>query len=108
MFFRKDSSKLSGPKDIPELVGRNLVVDEKQNPDWVWTMKGVVRPTDNKHVFYCRVFDPTKASSAGVKVNDWNSLNGHSELILWEGYFDKEKNIAHRGEVGSASSPAQK
>ncbi len=96
-FQKKPPGWLPGPKDIPELVGRSLVVDEKQNPDSVWTLKGVIRPTANKHVFYCRVFDQNKVAAAGVSVKDWRSLDGHPELILWEGHYDKEKNTAKRG-----------
>ena len=27
--------KLPGPKDIPELAGRYMVVEDKKDPDWV-------------------------------------------------------------------------
>lgn len=82
--------KLPGPKDIPELVGRYMVVQDKKDPDWVWSLKGVVRPAGKKKAFYCRVFNQGQAAQAGVKVKDWTSLDGHPDLILWEGYFDKE------------------
>jgi hypothetical protein len=87
--------RLPGPKDIPEHVGRYLIVTEKQNPDWVWTLKGVVRPTDKKEAFYCRVFAEAKTAQAGVKVKDWSSMDEHLDLILWEGYFDKNTNRVH-------------
>jgi hypothetical protein len=35
--------RLPGPKEIPELVGRYMVLEDKKNPDWVWHLKGVVR-----------------------------------------------------------------
>ncbi len=98
MFWkRKDDfgkTKVSGPKDIPELAGRCMVVEGKKDPDWVWRLKGVVYPAGKKKTFYCRVFDEAQATKAGVKVKDWNSLDGHPDLILWEGYFDKETNVA--------------
>lgn len=73
-----------------------MVVEEKKNPDWVWRLKGVVRPAGKKKAFYCRVLDEAQAVQAGVRVKDWTSLDEHSGLILWEGYFDKETNTAHR------------
>jgi hypothetical protein len=82
--------RLPGPKSIPDAVGRYLVTDEKKDPDWVWNLKGVVRPTERKNVFYCRILDEAKATEARVKVKDWNSLDEHPDLILWEGCFNKE------------------
>ncbi|MDO8568055.1 MAG: hypothetical protein Q7R57_05000 [Dehalococcoidales bacterium] len=100
MFWKKKEAstdipgeKLSGPKDIPELVGRHMVVEMSQNPDYVWGLKGVLRQVGKKE-FYCRVFDGSKAAKAGVQVKDWTSLDAHPELILWEGYFNKETCIA--------------
>ena len=91
---REGEVRLPGPKEIPELVGRYLVVEEKKNPDWVWKLKGVVRPAGKEKAFYCRVFDEAQVAKAGVKVIDWTSLDEHPELILWDGYFDKETNMA--------------
>jgi len=55
--------RLPRPKDIPELVGRHLITELKQNPDWVWKLKGVVRPrSDGKDTFYFRVFDQAPGS----------------------------------------------
>ncbi len=101
MFWKRKETeqgevKLPGPKGIPELVGRYMVVEEKaKNIDWVWTLKGVVRQVGKKE-FYCRVFDEAQTAKANVKVKDWTSLDGYPELILWEGYFNKETNVARR------------
>ena len=94
MFWKHQEAKkgevnLPGPKDIPELAARYMVVQMKKDPDWVWKLKGVVRPTEKKGAFYCRVFDEGQTTAAGVKVKDWTSLDERPELILWEGYFDK-------------------
>jgi len=88
----EDQIKLSGPKAIPELAGRYMVVQEKKDPDWVWRLRSVVRPADKNKTFYCRVFDESQVKQAGLKVKDWTSLDEHPELILWEGCFDKETN----------------
>ena len=97
MFWKREKTKegeakLPGPKGIPDLAARYMVVQEKKNSDWVWKLKGVVRPTEKKTAFYCRVFDEAQVAKAGVNVKDWTSLDDHPELILWEGYFDKETN----------------
>ena len=95
---------LPGPKEVPQSVGAHLVVQEKQDPNWVWSLKGVVRPTEKKKVFYCRVFSQAQAAQAGIKVKDWSSLDNHPALILWEGYFDKETNIVRREKYEKPSS----
>jgi hypothetical protein len=81
--------ELPGPQGIPDMVGSYMVTEMKKDPDWVWKLKGVIRPVGKK-TFYCRVFDEDKAKGAGVKVKDWTWLDECPELILWEGYCDKE------------------
>ena len=92
---KEGEEKLPGPKGIPELAAKYMVAEEKKDPDWVWHLKGVVRPTGKK-TFYCRVFDRAQAAQAGVNVKDWTSLDEHPDLILWEGYIDKETNTFRR------------
>ncbi|MFH1382628.1 MAG: hypothetical protein ABIH70_07015 [Chloroflexota bacterium] len=85
-----NGTKLPGPKEIPDPPARYMIIEMKKDPDWVWKLKGVVHPTPKKEVFYCRVFDEKQAAKAGVIVKDWTSLDDHPELVLWEGYFDKD------------------
>jgi hypothetical protein len=40
--------KLPRPSDIPGMAGRHMVTEMKKDPDWVWKLKGVVRPADKK------------------------------------------------------------
>ena len=101
-FWKKSQStkaredKLPGMKDIPELVGRQLIVELKQDPDWVWHLKGVVRRrSDNKESYDFRVFDLPQALAKEVKVRDYNSLNDHPALILFEGWFNKKLSKVH-------------
>jgi hypothetical protein len=83
--------KLPRPKDIPEPVGRYLVVNLGKDPDWVWRLKGVVRPRqESKDSFDVRVFDEVKTAQGRVTVKDYTSLDGHPECILYEGWFDKK------------------
>ncbi len=109
MFWKRKETKegevkLPGPKGIPEMAGRHMVVEEKKDPNWVWNLKGVVRPTGKKKAFYCRVFNEPQAAQAGVKVKDWTSLDDHPDLILWEGYFDTETHTVRREKFAKPSS----
>ncbi len=98
MFWKKKAAtsepkveKLQGPKDIPDIVGGHLVVDFKQNPDWVWKLKSVKRRRqESKDAFDIRVFDEVEAAASKVKVQDYTTLDEHPELILFEGWFDTE------------------
>lgn len=85
------SKKLPKPKDIPYPVGRYLVVDKGQDPDWVWNLKGIVLPKEGtKDVFYVRVFNPNEASMKNLRVRNYFSLDEHPELVLFEGWFDRK------------------
>ena len=111
MFWKRKETKegevkLPRPKGIPELVGRYMVVEEKKDPAWVWKLEGVVRPAGEKKAVYCRVFDEAQIAQAGVNVKDWTSLDDHPDLILWEGYFDKETNtVRHEKFIKPSNSP---
>jgi hypothetical protein len=83
--------KLPGPKRIPEPVGRYLVVKLGKDPDWVWHLDSVSRQRlEDKHAFDIRVFDSNQTESKRVIVKDYNSLDAHPELILFEGWYDKK------------------
>jgi hypothetical protein len=55
-----------------------------------------MRPAPQGKTFYRRVFDETQVTQAGLKVKDWTSLDGHPELILWEGCFEKKSNTVRQ------------
>jgi len=81
----------TGPKCIPELVGRHLVVEQKQNPDWARKLKAVVRPRpEDKDAFDFRVFDEAQAAAKKVTIKDYSSLDEYPDLIVYEGWFDKK------------------
>lgn len=83
------AEKLPGPKDLPHAVGSYLVTRLKQNPDWVWKLKCVVRPRpESKDAFDFRVFDEAQVAPKKVTVKDYTSLNEYPDLILYEGWFD--------------------
>ncbi len=85
------AEKYSGPKELPELVGRHLVTNMKKDPDWVWHLKAVVRESPKaKKAFEVRVFDEASVAQQKVKVKDWTTFDQHPNLIMYEGWFDKE------------------
>ena len=80
------AEKLPGPRSIEELVGRQMVVDLKKDPDWVWQLRSVVRRTSGgKHRFDFRVFDAAQVAAKRVKVKDYTSFDNYQELILYQG-----------------------
>ena len=100
MFWKRDGKaeaknhleeKLPRPKDIPPVVGMNLVTKFKRDPDWVWNLKAatMLKP-DDKYVTLYRVFDPTQTGAAKVNVKDYRTLDSHPELILYEGWIHKK------------------
>lgn len=95
MFWKKKdgpgkSEKLPPPKEITEPVGRHLVVSLQKNPDWVWSLKSVLRPRpEDGNIFDFRVFDPKTAESQKISVRNFDTLTENPGLILYEGAFNK-------------------
>ena len=86
--------KPSRPKDLPSPVGRTLVVEMKQSPDWVWGLKCVMRPIGAAEgTFDLRVFDPSLALKRSVEVKSYDTLDDHPDLILYSGIFKKKENL---------------
>lgn len=82
-------SKLPKPKVLPERVGIYMVTVLKLDPDWVWSLKGAVRPTPDNHIFDLRIFDPKEAVISDVVITDYDVLDRYPEMILFEGSFNK-------------------
>ncbi|MFH2125277.1 MAG: hypothetical protein ABIK12_02100 [Pseudomonadota bacterium] len=96
------------PREIHAAVGRELVVTYKEDPDWVWKLKQVQKPSaQGKDIREYRVYDASMAAGRGVAVRDFSSLDDHSELILYHGWLNKKNNdvqvIAGMGEQQRAS-----
>jgi len=82
--------KLPKPKELPEHMGMYLVVKEKMDPDWVWSLKCAKRLRENdKSLFDFRIFSESDAAEAGVNVSNYDVLDNHINLILFHGYSDK-------------------
>ena len=78
------------PKELPEAVGRKMVVSLKMDPDVVWALKYLSRPAEGrKDVYEFRIFDPAAAVRAGIVVRDWGTFDERPELIMYTGFYDK-------------------
>lgn len=90
-----EQKKLPGPKTIPELIGRYLVTELAQNPDWVWNLKSVLSPRNLKDSFDFRIFDINQTSQAKLSVKNYTSLDTHPGLVLYQGWFDMKSCEVH-------------
>ena len=84
------AEKLHGPQNIPDYVGRYLVVQLKKDPNWVWNLKAVLRQKNSKDSFEFRVFDDAQVATSKVNVKNYLSLDGHPDLTLYHGWYDKK------------------
>jgi hypothetical protein len=88
--------KLPGPRDLPDAVGRQLVVNMQLDPDWVWSLKALVRNREGeKYVRDVRVFDPARALAAGIGVKNYDSLEAHPDQILFAGWYNTDTGEVH-------------
>lgn len=86
-------AKLPKPKELPEFLGRCLVVEKKMDPDLVWSLKCALQPhVDSKTHFDFRIFNPSLVQQMGVRIDNFESLDNQPELILYQGWFDKSSN----------------
>jgi hypothetical protein len=85
----KEEGKLSGLKEIPELVQKYLVAEKKMAPDLVKLLRGVERKSTNGAGLNIRVFDQSEAIAKKVDIKDYTSLDTSPDLILYEGFFDE-------------------
>jgi hypothetical protein len=89
-------AKLTRPKELPDRVGRYLVTQLNEDPDWVWGLKCTLRLRSvEKNVFEIRIFNPHTAEREGVSVVNFNSLDDYPELILFTGSFNKNTGSVH-------------
>ena len=104
--LKPEVEKLPGSRSIEELVGRQMVVDLKRDPDWVWQLRSVVRQrSGGAHRFDFRVFDAAQVAAKGVKVKDYTSLDNYPELVLYQGWLDNVSMEVHFEEKKPVAAP---
>jgi len=93
-FWEKNRSntgvKLTKPKELPQSVGKHLVVDLNYDPDWVWGLKVVfIEKEGHKNLFDFRIFDPNHATIQCIDVTNYRSLDEHANMIIFDGWYNK-------------------
>ena len=84
------SQKAGRPRELPQEVGRYLVVEQNLDPDWIWDLKAVRKLRENsKSAYDIRIFDSKTAAQQNVKVRDYASLDSHMDIVLFAGWYDK-------------------
>lgn len=84
------SRRQDRPRDLPQDIGRQLVVGKNLDPDWVWSLKYVrKRQEGSKGIFDIRIYDPLDAVKQHLKIGNYASLDDHMDLVLISGSYDK-------------------
>ena len=83
--------KLGKPRDLPQVLGRHLVVAKGLDPDWVWALKCVEKPRENdKRTLDVRIFSQVSTAQHHVKVTDYESLEDHMDMVLFGGWYIRD------------------
>ncbi|MBN1189078.1 MAG: hypothetical protein JXA46_04935 [Dehalococcoidales bacterium] len=95
MFWKRNDkdqkgAKLSGPRDIPEIVKKHLAANPIIDAGIVPYLKAVVKMSENgaKRTNII-IFDPSDAEAREVKVQNYDILEQNPGMIIAEGWFDE-------------------
>ena len=82
-----------GPRDIPPAVNVYLHSELQVAFEDLIGLRAVQKVGfwDNKLVTFVRIYDPL-ASNEASSIKDFTSLDQNPELILYEGYWEKDNN----------------
>lgn len=79
------------PRDLPQEIGRHLVVVQGLDPDWIWSLKCLRIPRENAAgCFDIRIYSPETMVQHNVKVKNYTSLDDHMDLVIFAGWYDKK------------------
>jgi hypothetical protein len=96
-FWKRNEKNAAGkrarshrPRELSDRIGIYLVTQMKEDPDWVWSLRSVSRPRENnRDVHDIRIYDPRAARENQIEVEDFASLDGHPQLVLFRGLVNK-------------------
>lgn len=101
MFWRKRGTEQKGEKKkaVKKIAGplwTHMVTRYRVTDDVLQNLRRVERHglVDDKSVITIRMFDLTTADKKGVSIEDFESLDGHSELVLYAGYYRRVLGVA--------------
>jgi len=105
--LQKKAEELLRPGEIPELVGEYLVSEMKMDPDLVHLLMSVTRKSSRGGgAVDIRIYDEPETLIKKVTVENYNTLDDHPELILYEGWFDEEsKKVEGKARRGVSKTP---
>ncbi len=87
----KKAKKLGKPRELPDSVGKYMVVSLHHDPDWVWSLKCVINQRqESKYDFDIRVFDERAALENKISIKGYDALDEFKHLILFEGRYNKD------------------
>ena len=94
-----------GDGEVPWWAGWHLTTEFKVTSENLNRLRSVQKVgfRQGKPVTFIRIYDPN-ASEEAWRVNDFSSLDQHPELILYEGYREKESSQVFL-ERGAAPNP---
>jgi hypothetical protein len=85
------AEKLPGPKFLPDILSDYLVRQMAKETNWVQGLSMVTRPrSGGGKGFDVRIFAQYEAASSSTKIKDYTTLDQYPQLILFEGWFNKE------------------
>jgi len=101
MFWKKNAAKTSeGPVKIDRLLSEIIGDEWRKIPSitdhWVAYRAVTRRHKDSDLVCDVRVFDEWSAKDRRVKVTDYESLDAHPDLVIFEGWLDRK---AKKGDI---------
>jgi len=100
MFFKQKNAKnkdtkLSGPKDIPEIVNNYITATQIIDTGTLRFLKAVVKSSESGEKFFdiC-IFDPADAEAREIKVHGYDTVKANPELIIAEGLYNESEKKA--------------
>ena len=92
MFWHKkpaEEEKLPKPGLLPGLVSNYLIKGNKVDANLALILKGVWRKsTSQEGAFDIRIYDESELLAKKVQIDNYTSLDGKPDLILYEGWFN--------------------
>jgi hypothetical protein len=89
-------TKLPHPKELSQAVGIYMISQMKEDPDWVWSLKSVSRPREgSRHMHDIRIFNPLDAKEKQIEVENFLTLDSHTDLILYFGVAGRDAGTIH-------------
>jgi hypothetical protein len=93
MFWKskeKEQTKLSRPRDLPEIVKKQIESNRILDTDSLPFLKATVKQDGKgEKSFDILIYDPSDAEARGVKVDNYDSLKANPQLIMAEGFYNE-------------------